>query len=102
VMMGAFSIDVADEQRAAWLELNRLRTTAGIPSDKLAEVERLFYAWPPTRDAKGVDIEFAPDNVKAIRDVWKDTDAAARCKVENTQSFRRNYLRIVELAESSR
>jgi iron(III) transport system substrate-binding protein len=100
-MMGAFSIDVAQEQHAAWAALNRARASEGFPKDLLAEIEGLFYAWPTTTGPSG-PIAFLPGNVKAIRDVWRDPDAAARCKIEYTKFFRGNYARIVDLAESGR
>ncbi len=101
VMMGAFSIDIADEQRAAWAALNAARSATGFPPARLAEMEQLFYAWPATRDGEK-EIAFSPDNLKSIRDIWKNPDAAARCKIEYTQFFRNNYLRIVDLARSGR
>jgi iron(III) transport system substrate-binding protein len=102
VMMGAFSIDVAEEQQAAWAALNRSRQGEGFPADRLAELERLFYAWPSTPGPDGASIAFTPDNIRALREVWRNPDAAARCKIEYTRFFRDNYRRIVELAESGR
>jgi iron(III) transport system substrate-binding protein len=101
VMMGAFAIDVAEEQHAAWAALNRARATEGFPKDRLSEMESLFYAWPTTTGPAG-SFEFTPDNVKAIREIWRDPDAAARCKIEYTKFFRANYARIVQLAEPGR
>lgn len=45
MMMGAFSIDIADDQREAWGVLTRARA-AGSP--RAAEMEGLFYSWPKT------------------------------------------------------
>jgi hypothetical protein len=45
VMMGAYSIDIADEQRAAWVTLTRARAER---HPRLAEMEELFYSWPRT------------------------------------------------------
>lgn len=102
VMMGAFSIDVADEQREAWAALNKARTTQGFPATTLAEMETLFYAWPATITSDGKSLAFSAENLKAIREVWKDSTAAARCKIEYTRFFQSNYIRIVKLAQSTR
>jgi iron(III) transport system substrate-binding protein len=103
VMMGAFAIDVGDEQRDAWRALNRARKHAGFPKDALAEMEQLFYAWPehvlPGADAK--KLAFTPDNLAEIFASWKTTEDAgyaARCRIRYTEFFNANYDRIEELA----
>jgi hypothetical protein len=45
MMMGAFSIDIADDQREAWGVLTRARAAS---SPQLPEMEQLFYSWPKT------------------------------------------------------
>lgn len=49
VMMAAFGIETADQQRHAWRALNAARGDAAFPSDVLREMEAAFYAWPRTR-----------------------------------------------------
>ncbi len=98
-MMGCFAIDIADEQRAAWAALNRARATSSFPKDRLAAMERAFYAWPTTRvpGTPERDLEFTPDNFRLIRDSWRDADRMARLKIEYTQFFRDRYREVVAL-----
>ncbi len=46
-MMGAFAIDIADEQRSAWAAIHEAKA-AGLDSDTIDEMESHFYAWPLT------------------------------------------------------
>jgi ABC-type Fe3+ transport system substrate-binding protein len=101
VMMGAFSIDVAHEQRDAWRELNAARATPSFPAEILVEMERLFYAWPVTTSLDGKPLEFTPQNLRAIRDVWRNPDLAARCKIDYTRFFQSNYHSVVKLARTA-
>lgn len=100
VMMGAFGIDTAHDQRAAWRALHAARATPNFPSEQLAEMERHFYAWPETATDNG-PLPFTPDNAKAIRDAWRKT-GQDRVVIENTGFFRENYRRVVELAGAAR
>lgn len=103
VMMGAFAIDVGDEQREAWRALNRARTSPGFPRPALEEMERLFYAWPehhlPGPDAKA--LTFTPDNLAEIFSSWKTTEDpgyATRCRIAYTEFFKASYRKILRLA----
>jgi len=98
VMMGAFSIDVADEQRAAWAALNRARGEAGFPVERLAEMERLFYSWPETAMPDGTRVAFTPETCKAVMAVWKQPGVMPAARIAYTEYFRESYARIVELA----
>jgi iron(III) transport system substrate-binding protein len=97
-MMGAFAIDIADEQRAAWAALNRARSTPGFPAEQLAEMERLFYAWPPHTMPDGTALEFNESNIERILVSWRDADLLARARIDYTKFFRASYRRIQELA----
>ncbi len=96
VMMGAFAIDIADDQRAAWAALNRARADSAFAKDKVAEMERLFYAWPQT-SIDGRPVEFTPDTCKAIIAHWKKPGVMPAARIAYTEFFRANYRRIVEL-----
>jgi len=100
LMMGAFAVDVAHEQREAWGALNRARQSQGFPVSVLEEMERLFYAWPTTTVGE-IDLEFTPSNYKAIRDSWRATGAQKAAEVQYTTYFRSNYERIVELERAN-
>jgi ABC-type Fe3+ transport system substrate-binding protein len=69
VMMGAFAIDIADDQREAWAALNRARDAK---SPSVSEMESLFYAWPKTKvdDPRLHPLfsKLADDKKKAIND----------------------------------
>jgi hypothetical protein len=97
LMMGAFAIDIADDQRAAWRALTAARADPSFPAAKLAEMERLFSAWPVTRIGDA-EVAFTPENFKALRDHWKDPHALALDKIAYTSFFRENYRRIRALA----
>ena len=98
VMMGAFAIDTADEQRAAWAALNKARETPGFAPARFDEMERLFYAWPSTRLPDGRVLDFTPETCKAIVAAWKEPGMMPRTKIGYTEFFAGNYRRILELA----
>lgn len=98
LMMGAFGIDNAHEQREAWVALNRARRTPGFPGATLAEMERLFYAWPTT-EVNGAELAFSRENYGAIRASWRDPSAAARSAIRYTDWFRDTYRRVAELEQ---
>jgi len=101
VMMGAFAIEVSDEQRAAWRALlserERVTSGGGLPS-RLAEMEALFYSWPTTT-VDGKELEFRAENFKAIRESWRPVGAQGRAEVGYTSFFRDAYRKVVELAD---
>ncbi len=105
IMMGAFGIDTADEQRVAWRALIAARSEAGFPATTLAEMERLFYAWPEHVMPDGTVLEFTEANYWAISATWKDGPFRARCEIRYTEAFRENYRKVTALyrgAESER
>jgi iron(III) transport system substrate-binding protein len=100
VMMGCFAIDIADEQRAAWAALSRARRDPQFPPERLIEMERFFYAWPPHVMADGSKLDFSEANYKAIaRDTgnWRDPSRTPRATMAYTEFFRRNYRRIIDM-----
>lgn len=104
-MMGAFAIDTAAEQRAAWKALITARARAArgeFSAATLAEMERLFYAWPTTpviqKDGRVFDLDFTPDNFKAIRDEWRKPGVQARMEIRYTRFWRDAYRAVVRLA----
>lgn len=96
VMMGAFGIDSAHEQRRAWAALTRARSAPGFPPGTLAEMERLFYAWPTT-EVDGKELEFTAENFRAIRGVWRDPSRQAALIARYTLFFRGAYDRVERL-----
>lgn len=99
VMMGAFGIDTAHDQRAAWRALQSARGNKAFPSERLAEMERLFYAWPETK-GEGGPLAFVPENAKAIRDCWRKRGQDL-VVIEYTTFFRENYRRVVALKDAT-
>jgi ABC-type Fe3+ transport system substrate-binding protein len=105
IMMGAFAIDIADEQRAAWAALNRARKDPKFPPQALTEMERLFYAWPTHVMADGSKLDFSEANFKAIaKDTksWRDASRTAEAKMAYTEFFRRNYQKVLEAEAAAR
>lgn len=98
VMMGAFSIDIADDQREAWRYLIAARKTAAVTPDRLKRLEELFYAWPVTPTGDGKMLEFTAENLRAIRGEWRNADTQARLRIAYTTFFRENYRRLVDEA----
>jgi ABC-type Fe3+ transport system substrate-binding protein len=102
VMMGCFAIDIADQQRAAWKVLCRVRADPTFPPDVLLEMDRLFYSWPRHTMADGTRLDFNEANFKAIaRDTanWTDPARMPAIRVAYTQFFVRAYERVVEIGE---
>jgi hypothetical protein len=100
IMMGAFAIDNSHPQREAWAALLRARAQAGFPAERLAEMERLFYAFPPTTMPDGAVLEFTPDTFKRIEAEWKKgPQFRTRCEIEYTRWFRETYERVTELGQ---
>lgn len=105
VMMPAFSVDVAEEQRAAWAALSEARRTPGFASSVLAEMERLFYALPMTRLPDGREAAFTAEEFPRIAGAWRESRARGRLKTDYvlgyTEFFRRNYEEVVRLSRSA-
>lgn len=97
IMMGAFAIDNAGSLREAWAALNRARSDPAFPSERLSEMESLFYALPTTPAADGEPLAFTKENYKAVSARWKEPTVRTRCEIDYTTFFRKNYGRIVEL-----
>ncbi len=129
LMFGAFAIDVAPEQRAAWAALARAREAASrggkergseAESQSAAtltkELEQLFFAWPrPEQVGATYRVLFGEDapaaalrviepgennaTFKDLEKVWKDKREGARLRVVYTEVFKQNYREIVRRAE---
>lgn len=98
-MMGAFAIDVHGEIKAAWDALLAARADASFPAERLAQMEALFYAFPPTR-VGDEDLAFTAANLGAIRAEWRKPGRADQTRIEYTKWFRENYARVVSLQET--
>ncbi|MEM1330192.1 MAG: extracellular solute-binding protein [Planctomycetota bacterium] len=101
VMMGAFAIDTADHQRAAWRAIRRARAEDGFPRDVLEEMEDAFFAFPEHEMPDGTVLSFVPENYRAIRNSWRDPDYPDWGRLSETRYarfFRDQYRRVVELS----
>lgn len=96
IMMGAFAIDTAREQRRAWNALNAARRDPSFSPATLAEMETLFYSWPTT-SVEGKEVEFTQDTFKAVRESWRRPGFQQECEIRYTQHFLRVYARVAEL-----
>lgn len=108
VMMGAFGVDSDDELHAAWAALQGLRGM--VSSDPawapvLAQAEAAFYAFPSQEvvdeDGNVQVLVFNEENYRAIRNVWRDPEAAAEARIAYTRFFRDRYKEVVELEARS-
>lgn len=99
-MMGAFAIDTAQEQRSAWAALNRARRDPSFPTGVLAEMERLFYAWPETRLPDGRTLPFTAETCRDVVAAWKVPGVMPGARIAYTEFFAANYQRIQSLASS--
>jgi iron(III) transport system substrate-binding protein len=101
IMMGAFAIDTADAQHAAWAALNRARLDPAFPPATLAEMERLFYAMPDHHMTDGTTLPFTESNYAAIsKDTarWRDPARAPAARIAYTRFFNDHYGRVTDLA----
>lgn len=117
MMMGAFAIDTAKEQRRAWQTLNEAKANPDIHEPQtLPQMEQLFYAFPepdqvreawedlfpgsgPPDDAC---LPFVEANYRAVRNTWRDRSVESRLKIVYARIFRQNYAHIGQLAQSGR
>ncbi len=120
LMFGAFAIDVAPEQRAAWAAVARAseaaRARGSEAEAKAKELERLFFAWPSPEQVGATYrvlfgeeapaaalrvIEPGENNAtfKELDKVWKDKREGARLRVVYTEVFKQNYREIVRRVE---
>ncbi len=100
VMMGAFSIDVTDAQRAAWRALCNARANPNFNPQTLAAMEAAFYAFPPTPTKDGGELTFTASNFRTIRDTWRNPQTQSRLEIAYTNFFREQYREVVRLAEA--
>lgn len=97
VMMGAFAIETADDQYAAWAALRAARADPSFAPAQLAEMDSLFHSWPTTIMPDGAELAFEPRHVKAITTAWKDGTFKSACEVRYLRFFQSNYRRIVAI-----
>ncbi len=97
IMMGAFAIETAREQREAWRALLHARETPRFPKDTLAEMERLFYSFPEHQMPDGSRLPFNEANYRTIRATWNDRSFQTDCATRYTLYFRGAYAKVVEL-----
>ncbi len=101
-MMGAFAIDTAHEQRAAWNALNAEATRSGPDSTRTRQMRDLFFSWPQVEMPDGSRLQFNEANLKPITDAWrKDRAYANRSRIAITRFFRDQYRRVVELQSAT-
>lgn len=98
-MMGAFAIDVHAEIGAAWGALLNARADPTFPAPALAEMERMFYAFPPTPTQAG-ELDFNATNLGAIRAEWARPGRRDTLQITYTRWFRNAYVRVAEVGAS--
>ncbi|MEK6701654.1 MAG: extracellular solute-binding protein [Planctomycetota bacterium] len=110
VMMPSFSVDVMEDQQAAWDAIHRCRATPDFPSDRLGQMLRLFYSFPETTvggagGAGGKALEFTPENFPAIAKAWREAKSTGKLKSDFTLGytayFRKTYREVVRLGSTA-
>ncbi len=101
-MMGAFGIDTGHELKEAWAALHEARTDESFPPEVLTEMETSFYAMPVHTMPDGQQLEFTPENYRAIRGSWRDPEWGTRSRIAYTVFFQQQYDRVVRLASERR
>lgn len=99
MMMGAFAVDTADEQRAAWRAMQEASAKHRHVGPEVLRMREVFYSWPEVTMPDGSRLGFNEANLKAIADAWrKDKAFAARSRIEITAFFREQYGEVERLA----
>ncbi len=103
--MGAFAIDIHADQVRAWQAMRDARER-GLDAEVLAEMDRLFYAFPSHAMPDGATLPFTPDTFRAIKAEWDKAGKEGRPTrsatfTAYTRFFRENYRRIVRLARDN-
>lgn len=105
VMMAAFGIETAREQRQAWQALNAARRDPAFPSESLARMEELYYAFPLTRIVNPLNhslaAEISSESRRAIEAAGITTFAALRRvldrdRLQITPEVRRDLVALAE------
>jgi ABC-type Fe3+ transport system substrate-binding protein len=94
VMMGCFGIDIANECRDAYKALNDARASGTFSDEEIAELDRMFYAFPETQ-IEGEMVPFTEATYRAVRNQWRDPKRQAQLEIEYTSFYRTNYNEIV-------
>ncbi|MBL8745593.1 MAG: hypothetical protein JNK58_04460 [Phycisphaerae bacterium] len=100
LMMGAFAIDLHDEQVEAWKAIQHARAL-GASEESVHRLEQMFYAWPEHTMKDGSRLPFTEANYKAIRADWRDAEKDGRMtaiRLAYTAFFRNQYKQIVTQA----
>lgn len=107
VMMGCFAIDILDECHRAWGAICDAKADPGFPPETLAEMERLYFAWPDTPvDDKGAfttspdparTLPWTPETFHDVRNSWRPPGAQKRAEIYYADWFRRQYKDIERL-----
>lgn len=93
LMIGAFAIDLHEEQTAAWKAIARARS-AGAPEQQMAALEEAYFAWPEHALKDGSRLEFTEANYRAIRADWREAEIDGRLtgiRLSYTAFFRERY-----------
>lgn len=101
MMLPSFSIDIADDQRAAWRTLIAARADASFDSARLAQMEEAFYATPVTKLPDGRELPFTPAAMPDLVAAWRDPKNPrfrTEVRVRYVTFFRESYRRVLELA----
>jgi len=103
IMMGAFAIDTAHQQRDAWRAVLAAREAVAkgtIDPEVLTRMEAAFYAFPET-EIKGAMVPFTPQTYKAVAATWREASRRPTIEKDYMKFFAATYRRVVELAQEA-
>ena len=95
VMMGCFGIDIAEECRKAYRALHQAQSSDKFTESELAELDRLFYAFPET-EIDGTPVPFTEATYRDVRNQWRDPKRQAELEIEYTSFYRAQYNELIK------
>lgn len=102
VMFGCW-VDTGADLTNAWSALNAARADKALPPSTLAEMERLFYAFPDHTLSDGKTLSLGVTTLKAISDDtkrWRDPIRGPLARIAYTEFFKANFRKVVALRRS--
>lgn len=100
-MMAAFSIEVHQEQKAAWRALNAARAAGAEPA-RLQTMEGMFYVMPVHTTKDGQELLFDEASYKAITGEWVNRRPRPEAMIAYREFLRRCYARVTRIGDLSR
>ena len=98
VMMGCFGIDIAEDCRGAYEALGRAKASGEFSEAELAELDRLFFAFPDTY-IDGEMVPFTEATYGVVRNSWREPGMQAKLEIAYTKFFRAMYGQLIQTVD---